>query len=316
MSCSLHQQVTTNFLLDVVSEPNSQTCASFISLSVLLTAYCLQMLYFHPVQRSIYAARNDDVHLRLRVKLTIVDRHKSRARESDGRPRIKRSKASDPPNSDYSASSSVSLSMKQRVEGELVADPSELSVLTDNDVAMQPSAGASGSDTGISVDKPMDSTISLSGQGSEPGAGQAAPLNGHSGPHSPTSVHSRTTVTRQYQLCQYGHPEPGRNIVVRSAILVKIHGDAFSFLSLLGYRYDALVLHSREVTAFCAFRDSQVYIFLLLLLDSFEDEYVRRGYSFLYGNLCRISIFKKYKVRMISFGNFHSCITAVTLYTS
>lgn len=47
----------------------------------------------------------------------------------------------------------------------------------------------------------------------------------------------KTTVSRQYQLCQYGHPEPGRNIVVRSAILVKIHGDAFGFLSLLGYGY-------------------------------------------------------------------------------
>ncbi|KAG0344789.1 hypothetical protein BG004_004173 [Podila humilis] len=79
-----------------------------------------------------------------------------------------------------------------------------------------------------------------------------------------TTTKTKTTVTRQYQLCQYGIPEPGRNITVRSAILVKIHGDAFGFLSLLGYSY--------------------------------EDEYVRRGYSFLYNNICRISIFKKYKL--------------------
>ncbi|KAG0327981.1 hypothetical protein BGZ99_006480 [Dissophora globulifera] len=75
---------------------------------------------------------------------------------------------------------------------------------------------------------------------------------------------SKTIVTRQYQLCQYGHPEPGRTVVVRSAILVKIHGDAFGFLTLLGY--------------------------------GFEDEFVRRGYNFMYNNICRISVYRKYKL--------------------
>ncbi|KAF9136083.1 hypothetical protein BGW39_006879 [Mortierella sp. 14UC] len=75
---------------------------------------------------------------------------------------------------------------------------------------------------------------------------------------------SKTVVSRQYQLCQYGHPEPGRNLVVRSAILVKIHGDAFGFMTLLGY--------------------------------GFEDEFVKRGYNFMYNNICRISVFRKYKL--------------------
>ncbi|KFH65685.1 hypothetical protein MVEG_09158 [Podila verticillata NRRL 6337] len=220
-----------------------------------------ELLFAPAVQRSIYAARNDDVHLRLRVKLTIVDRHKSRAWESDESSRVKRRKAADPSNKDHGASSSISLSMKQRVEGGLVVDSSELDVQADTDVNMQPSTSASGeSDVIIPVEKPIDSTTSLSGQGSE----YVTPHNGGKSLCSQTSNQTRTTVARQYQLCQFGHPEPGRNIVVRSAILVKIHGDAFGFLSLLGY--------------------------------SFEDEYVRRGYSFLYGNLCRISVFKKYKL--------------------
>lgn len=237
------------------------------------------------------------MHLRLRVKLTVVDQHKTRARENYEFLRIKRSKAVDPSNNNHCASS-MSLSMKQRVEGGLAVDPAESSLPTDNDAIMQPSQSAGGeSESGNSVDKPMDSTISLLGQGSEPGVGEATPYNGGGGLRSPTSVLARTTVTRQYQLCQYGHPEPGRNIVVRSAILVKIHGDAFSFLSLLGHRYSTLALHAKS-NCFLCLRDSQVYI-LLFCLDSFEDEYVRRGYSFLYGNLCRISVFKKYKVMAI-----------------
>lgn len=176
-----------------------------------------------------------------------------------------------------------------------MVDSSGLGVQTDTDVIMQPGTSSSGeSDAVISVDMPMDPTTSLSGQGFE----HVTPHNGDKHLYSQTSNHARTTVTRQYQLCQYGHPEPGRNIVVRSAILVKIHGDAFGFLSLLGYRYYSPVSHSQEATTVCAC-ESHPDPPSLSCFDSFEDEYVRRGYSFLYGNLCRITVFKKYKVKRI-----------------
>ncbi|KAF9286773.1 hypothetical protein BGZ68_002575 [Mortierella alpina] len=137
-----------------------------------------ELLFAPAVQRPIYAARNDEVHLRLRVKLTVLD-HANKQRQSES----------------------------------------------------------------------QDST------------GKRKKLKEHDGSQG---HNGKTTVSRQYQLCQYGHPEPGRNIVVRSAILVKIHGDAFGFLSLLGY--------------------------------GFEDEYVRRGYNFMYNNICRISVYRKYKL--------------------
>lgn len=130
-----------------------------------------------------------------------------------------------------------------------MVDSSEMDVPADTDVNMQPSTSTSGeSDAIISVEKPMDPTTSLSGQGSE----HVTPHNEGKSLCSQTSDQTRTTVTRQYQLCQYGHPEPGRNIVVRSAILVKIHGDAFGFLSLLGYRYYSPVSLSQEAIVVCA----------------------------------------------------------------
>ncbi|CAO3571117.1 unnamed protein product [Mortierella alpina] len=200
-----------------------------------------ELLFSPAVQRPIYAARNDEVHLRLRVKLTVLDHaNKQRQNESqDSNGRRKKLKG---------ASDSHS-------NGTLTATVAGAETIT---------GGAGGKD-------PQEQMVAAPTTTDSPAAAQLDG-NAHQGEHLQETVEhygsqgrtGKTIVTRQYQLCQYGHPEPGRNIVVRSAILVKIHGDAFGFLSLLGY--------------------------------GFEDEYVRRGYNFMYSNICRISVYRKYKL--------------------
>ncbi|KAI8602461.1 hypothetical protein EDD21DRAFT_371765 [Dissophora ornata] len=161
-----------------------------------------EMLFTPAIQRPMYAARNDDVHLRLRVKLTVFDQTRKQQYDTQG----------------------------------------------DNERRKKLKSGSGtqqqGSSTLSNGDQQLHSTASSAEHKHRDG--------------------SKTVVTKQHQLCQYGHPEPGRTIVVRSAILVKIHGDAFGFLSLLGY--------------------------------GFEEEFVRRGYNFMYNNICRISVFRKYKL--------------------
>ncbi|KAG0210213.1 hypothetical protein BGX28_009518 [Mortierella sp. GBA30] len=200
-----------------------------------------ELLFVPAVQRPIYAARNDDVHLRLRVKLTVLD-HANKQKPNDlqdasGRKKKLKSASTDPSTADIlstagilntEAGSSNTRENKQRQQTESIPTEPSSSVQLNGHVEQSSSSKQS---------KQRDNYQSEGG---------------------------KTTVSRQYQLCQYGHPEPGRNIVVRSAILVKIHGDAFGFLSLLGY--------------------------------GFEDEFVRRGYSFMYNNICRISVYRKYKL--------------------
>ncbi|KAG0378605.1 hypothetical protein BGX24_003322 [Mortierella sp. AD032] len=179
-----------------------------------------ELLFSPAVQRPMYSARNDEVHLRLRVKLTVLDTARkqqqqtldsSANQEYSGKKRLKTSTA----NGDIATATTTDVEMAS----------SSLDTTTASGV------GAAGGDTNQMTHFHQD---------------------------------SKTVVSRQYQLCQYGHPEPGRNLVVRSAILVKIHGDAFGFMTLLGY--------------------------------GFEDEFVKRGYNFLYNNICRISVYRKYKL--------------------
>ncbi|KAF9961099.1 hypothetical protein BGZ72_004863 [Mortierella alpina] len=200
-----------------------------------------ELLFAPAVQRPIYAARNDEVHLRLRVKLTVLD-HASKQRQNEGQDSSGRRKklkaASDSPSNGNPSAAGV-----------VVGETSGSGGATIKDAQEQLAAPATTESSAVTQLNGHPHQAEPSQQNIE--------HNGSQGPR-------KTIVTRQYQLCQYGHPEPGRNIVVRSAILVKIHGDAFGFLSLLGY--------------------------------GFEDEYVRRGYNFMYNNICRISVYRKYKL--------------------
>ncbi|KAF8945233.1 hypothetical protein BGZ47_003062 [Haplosporangium gracile] len=190
-------------------------------------------LKFSPaVQRPMYSARNDEVHLRLRVKLTVLDSGSNKqasssiGHESGGKKRLRTSTTNGDINNNTATTTTADV--------EMVSSTQE-----NKETPAPASASASVQATGAG------------GESNNPAAGVA---HYH---HDPKMV-----VSRQYQLCQYGHPEPGRNLVVRSAILVKIHGDAFGFMTLLGY--------------------------------GFEEEYVRRGYNFMYNNICRISVFREY----------------------
>ncbi|KAF9174908.1 hypothetical protein BGX20_009200 [Mortierella sp. AD010] len=186
-----------------------------------------EMLFTPAVQRPIYAARNDDVHLRLRVKMTVLDQskkaqHGERSSEANQRKKMR---------NDGDGNSSI-INGGQSEDTEMTYSAQEIETKAQQQLL-------------------------------EGGAGRVSSVE--QGLSNGSSKHeSKRVVIRQHQLCQYGHPEPGRTIVVRSAILVKIHGDAFGFLSLLGY--------------------------------GFEDEFVRRGYNFMFNNICRISIFRKYKL--------------------
>lgn len=159
--------------------------ASGLEAKFSLCSYLPFWRLFPTVQRPMYAARNDEVPLRLRVKLTVLDQDnkKKRSEEENGARKLQK-----------------------------------------NDTSERVLAGTT-LESAMDVDSSHDTIERVS--------------NGQGQPAISTSAQSyqgsRTIVTRQYQLCQYGHPEPGRNLVVRSAILVKIHGDAFGFLSLLGY---------------------------------------------------------------------------------
>ncbi|KAG9320936.1 hypothetical protein KVV02_000713 [Mortierella alpina] len=201
-----------------------------------------ELLFAPAVQRPMYAARNDEVHLRLRVKLTVLD-HANKQRQSelhDSSDRRKKLKgASDGP-SNGTPTAAVEAGGETSGTGGTGMNDSQVEIAAPTTAGSSAVAQLDGnSHQGELLQQDIDYYGSL----------------GRSG---------KTIVSRQYQLCQYGHPEPGRNIVVRSAILVKIHGDAFGFLSLLGY--------------------------------GFEDEYVRRGYNFMYNNICRISVYRKYKL--------------------
>ncbi|KAF9425368.1 nuclear mRNA export, poly(A)+RNA binding protein [Podila epigama] len=200
------------------------------------------------VQRPLYAARNDEVHLRLRVKLTPVHQP-VRSRIHDKGHSAKRSRSS---RGGQSGANNDNGGPSLSTTGAAAPNVSAFEIhVEDTDVEMKSSTGSTEkSDVNKMTVQPSENTTTSLSQLASDGSAE------HGG--------IRRTMIRQMQLCQFGHPEPGRNIVVRSAILVKIHGDAFGFLSLLGY--------------------------------SFEDEYVRTGYSFMYGNLCRISLFRKYKL--------------------
>jgi len=166
------------------------------------------------VQRPLYSARNDDVHLRLRVKLTVIDHGNRQQQQADVDTKRKRRKShhnSEDNAMDATTGDTEMLSSTQEIENKETQSTSEGA--NPSGVSLQASLASTAGD-------PSQSTTVTS-------ATATTEESRHSG--------SKTTVTRQYQLCQYGHPEPGRTIVVRSAILVKLHGDAFGFLSLLGY---------------------------------------------------------------------------------
>ncbi|KAG0257718.1 hypothetical protein BG011_003788 [Mortierella polycephala] len=203
-----------------------------------------ELLFTPAVQRPIYAARNDEVQLRLCVKLTVLDQSNKQAAQ-------------------LGVQDGISSSKRKKMENESTQE---------KDIS-KTSTETTGPDTVMGTQEPESGTQQT--MESVPGS-QAAPPSVEMQSQAVSSQQdleqqqlsyhhgSKTIVTRQYQLCQYGYPEPGRNVVVRSAILVKIHGDAFGFLSLLGY--------------------------------GFEDEYVRRGYNFMYNNICKISVYRKYKL--------------------
>ncbi|KAG0023575.1 hypothetical protein BGZ80_009008 [Entomortierella chlamydospora] len=150
------------------------------------------------VQRPIYAARNDDVHLRLRAKMMVLDQskktqHGERSGEDNQRKRMKND----------GDGNSIIINGGQSEDTEMTYSAQEIETKAQQQLLEGGAGGVSSIEQGLS--------------------------NGSS------KYGSKRVVIRQHQLCQYGHPEPGRTIVVRSAILVKIHGDAFGFLSLLGY---------------------------------------------------------------------------------
>ncbi|KAG0242094.1 hypothetical protein B0O80DRAFT_449177 [Mortierella sp. GBAus27b] len=213
-----------------------------------------ELLFTPSVPRPLYAPRNDDVHLRLRVRLTVLDHAKKQQQQGEGDNRRKKLKS----HHDNGGDGATAVNGTESVSAQTNGEDTEMASST-QETGTQPAADgavaqpSSASLAPGSTADPTQSTTALA-------AGEAPPATltneQHLGP--------KIIVTRQYQLCQYGHPEPGRTIVVRSAILVRIHGDAFGFLSLLGY--------------------------------GFEDEFLRRGYSFMYNNICRISVFRKYKL--------------------
>ncbi|KAI1315268.1 hypothetical protein EDD11_001049 [Mortierella claussenii] len=213
-----------------------------------------EMLFTPATPRPIYAPRNDDVHLRLRVKLTVQGQPTRNLNGANiiangtDRKRQKSDSHGDNSAKDRSSESSNNNNQQQSIPAE---DTEMTSGTQETDNQAQLTAETITAAAAAATTATVSSTVL-----------QATDATSGTLSHSPQG--SKTIVTRQYQLCQYGHPEPGRTIVVRSAILVKIHGDAFGFLSLLGYGY--------------------------------EDEFVRRGYSFLFNNICRISVFRKYKL--------------------
>jgi hypothetical protein len=161
----------------------------------------------------MYSARNDEVHLRLRVKLTVLDSgnsskqtNSSIGHEGSGKKRLRTTTASGDTNT--------------------ITAPT----LQTTDVEMT-------SSTQDSKDAPASATAPVQATAA---GGETNILTGL--PHHD----SKTVVSRQYQLCQYGHQEPGRNLIVRSAILVKIHGDAFGFMTLLGYGYGCYLCFCRS----------------------------------------------------------------------
>ncbi|KAF9190578.1 hypothetical protein BGZ51_008429 [Haplosporangium sp. Z 767] len=203
-----------------------------------------ELLFTPTVQRPIYAARNDEVQLRLRVKLTVLGQSNKQAAQLGAQDGISSSKRKKMEN-DSTQENGINKASTETTDPDTVMRTQEPERET-----QQTMASAHGPQAAPPSVEMQSQAVSLQQEQEQ------QQLSSHHG--------SKTIVTRQYQLCQYGHPEPGRNVVVRSAILVKIHGDAFGFLSLLGY--------------------------------GFEDEYVRRGYNFMYNNICRISVYRKYKL--------------------
>lgn len=264
------------------------------------------------VQRSIYAARNDDVHLRLRVKLTVLDHTKKQQRqrgEDDSRrkkPKGNHHGGEDNANKvngtgSISTTADTTIGDTEMISSTQGAESKETHPTAEGAAAPGISLQQSSTSTmSGSTGDPFQSTTTATDASAAVESLSSSSTNGHhySG--------SKPTVTRQYQLCQYGHPEPGRTIVVRSAILVKIHGDAFGFLSLLGYGY-VRFCHRR---LFALIRplsrmssptpDALFHLHVVTFDNRFEDEFVRRGYNFMYNNICRISVFRKYKVLFIS----------------
>ncbi|KAF9970877.1 hypothetical protein BGZ73_006276 [Actinomortierella ambigua] len=185
-----------------------------------------EMFYIPAIQRPVYpSARNDEIQLRLRVKLTPLAKSKSRDPNIPG---------------EASAATGIGRSKKKQRRA----------------MDLDASDAPSGANLGPDGDEPM---------GGDNGGHHhldSVPRKGHASRHQEQQV-----FTRQYQICQFGHQEPGRNLVVRSAIVVKIQGDPFTFMTLLGY--------------------------------TFDDEYVRIGYNFVYNNACRIAVFRQYKLERL-----------------
>ncbi|KAF8934680.1 hypothetical protein BGZ58_005504 [Dissophora ornata] len=215
-----------------------------------------EMLFTPAIQRPMYAARNDDVHLRLRVKLTVFDQTRKQQYDTQGdnerRKKLKSGSGTQQQGTNTDGqNNSIPIDGQTNGDTEMVSSTQEV-----DNKGGQPSTQSAAATATIS-------NASLQGSSTLSNGDQQLHSTASSAEHKHRDG-SKTVVTKQHQLCQYGHPEPGRTIVVRSAILVKIHGDAFGFLSLLGY--------------------------------GFEEEFVRRGYNFMYNNICRISVFRKYKL--------------------
>ncbi|KAG0279448.1 hypothetical protein BGZ96_001972 [Linnemannia gamsii] len=163
-----------------------------------------ELKFIPAVQRPMYSARNDEVHLRLRVKLAVLDSSNS--------------------SKQLNSSNGHEGSEKKRLRTSTTnGDTNNITTTTTTtDVEMAPS-------TQENKDTPAPASASV----------QATAAGGENNIPAGLIHHdSKTVVSRQYQLCQYGHQEPGRNLIVRSAILVKIHGDAFGFMTLLGYGFE------------------------------------------------------------------------------
>ncbi|KAF9583523.1 hypothetical protein BGW38_009281 [Lunasporangiospora selenospora] len=217
-----------------------------------------ELLFTPAIQRPIYAARNDEVHLRLRVKLTVLDQPDQEIAQQqqdtlleNARKRLKEENHSNHDRQLSMGGSKPNTTVTAGGDDTEMEDPSVATTNVGQENSDPPlSTPITDSMAGIDLAKMTDPSL-------QP---QEDPLDTERRHILPRNLF----VSRQYQLCQYGHPEPGKSVVVRSAILVKIHGDAFGFLQLLGY--------------------------------GMEEEYVRRGYSFMYNNICRISVFRKYKL--------------------
>ncbi|KAG0255726.1 hypothetical protein DFQ27_006095 [Actinomortierella ambigua] len=196
-----------------------------------------EMLYIPAaVQRPVYpSARNDEIQLRLRVKMTPQTKSRS------GRHHLA---------SEASAALGATGRSKKKQRRAMDLDASD--------------AAASGATVALDGgDESMDGISSGDHHEARPRK-EVLPHHPVSSHHDHHLLQPQQVFTRQYQICQFGHQEPGRNLVVRSAIVVKIQGDPFTFLTLLGY--------------------------------TFDDEYVRIGYNFVYNNACRIAVFRQYKL--------------------